>query len=55
CGLPGCTQRCSTTADLRRHRESLAHCAKRYECPGCPSKFTRADARKRHIGLSPQC
>ncbi|KAJ7302376.1 hypothetical protein DFH08DRAFT_989494, partial [Mycena albidolilacea] len=50
CGLPGCTQKCRSAADVRRHRESLAHRAeKRYACPGCPMRFTREDALKRHL------
>ncbi|KAJ7896733.1 hypothetical protein B0H14DRAFT_3425517 [Mycena olivaceomarginata] len=38
CGLPGCTQKCRSAADVRRHRESLAHRAE------------EADALKRHLG-----
>ncbi|KAF8209509.1 hypothetical protein K438DRAFT_1960507 [Mycena galopus ATCC 62051] len=53
CGLDNCTQKCSTSADLRRHRDSLAHCAqKKYACPGCPMRFTREDALKRHLHLT---
>ncbi|KAJ7446322.1 hypothetical protein FB451DRAFT_1011165, partial [Mycena latifolia] len=55
CGIAGCAQQCSSAADMRRHRESLAHCAKRYNCPGCLSTFTRADARKRHLTFHPRC
>ncbi|KAF7358965.1 hypothetical protein MSAN_01236900 [Mycena sanguinolenta] len=50
CGIDGCTQRCQSSADLRRHRESLAHCRlKQHACPGCPMRFTREDALKRHL------
>ncbi|KAJ7633859.1 hypothetical protein DFH06DRAFT_913340, partial [Mycena polygramma] len=55
CGLDGCLQLCGTRADLRRHRESLAHCAKKYACPGCPMRFTRLDAQKRHLNNDPCC
>ncbi|KAK7036107.1 hypothetical protein R3P38DRAFT_3263538 [Favolaschia claudopus] len=50
CGLPGCRQKCRSAADLRRHRESLAHRpGKEHACPGCPLRFTREDALKRHV------
>ncbi|KAJ6500947.1 hypothetical protein C8R45DRAFT_1210625 [Mycena sanguinolenta] len=50
CGIDGCTQKCHSIADLRRHRESLAHCRlKQHACPGCPMRFTREDALKRHF------
>ncbi|KAJ7673233.1 hypothetical protein DFH06DRAFT_904193, partial [Mycena polygramma] len=56
CGLDGCSQLCSTRADLRRHRESaLAHCARKYACSGCPMHFTRRDAQKRHLNNDPRC
>ncbi|KAJ7932863.1 hypothetical protein B0H13DRAFT_1506062, partial [Mycena leptocephala] len=55
CGLDGCLQKCHTGADLRRHRESLAHCEKKYPCPGCPMRFTRQDAQKRHLNLHTRC
>ncbi|KAK6993254.1 hypothetical protein R3P38DRAFT_2474962, partial [Favolaschia claudopus] len=50
CGLSGCRQKCRSAADLRRHRESLAHCPdKKHWCAGCPLRFTRVDALKRHL------
>ncbi|KAJ6500946.1 hypothetical protein C8R45DRAFT_979604 [Mycena sanguinolenta] len=50
CGLDDCTQKCHSIVDLRRHRESLAHCRlKQHACPGCPMRFTREDALKRHF------
>ncbi|KAJ7711896.1 hypothetical protein B0H16DRAFT_1208046, partial [Mycena metata] len=56
CGLDGCAHRCNTLADMRRHRESLAHCAeKKHLCPGCPGSFTREDALKRHLSVIPRC
>ncbi|KAJ7184694.1 hypothetical protein C8R46DRAFT_1186044 [Mycena filopes] len=56
CGLDGCTHRCRNAADLRRHRESLAHAPeKQYPCPGCPGRFTRQDALKRHMAAYARC
>ncbi|KAJ7684193.1 hypothetical protein DFH06DRAFT_1462573 [Mycena polygramma] len=55
CGLDGCPKICGSRADLRRHRESLAHCAKKYACPGCPMRFTRQDALKRHLNNHSRC
>ncbi|KAJ7212900.1 hypothetical protein B0H12DRAFT_1275786 [Mycena haematopus] len=50
CGLNGCTRKYQSAADLRRHRESLVHCRfKQHACPGCPLRFTREDAVKRHL------
>ncbi|KAJ6566942.1 hypothetical protein B0H19DRAFT_1258117 [Mycena capillaripes] len=55
CGIDRCRQICRSVADLRRHRKSLAHCEKKYTCPGCPMRFTRPDALKRHLHLHQRC
>ncbi|KAJ7270234.1 hypothetical protein C8J57DRAFT_985618, partial [Mycena rebaudengoi] len=55
CGLDGCKLICSNAADMRRHRESLLHSSKKYDCPGCPATFTRQDAQKRHVKLQTRC
>ncbi|KAJ7115447.1 hypothetical protein C8R44DRAFT_583990, partial [Mycena epipterygia] len=55
CGIEGYTHTCGTAADLRRHRQSLAHSEKNYACPGCPNTFTRDDALKRHLSRHPRC
>ncbi|KAJ7204266.1 hypothetical protein C8J57DRAFT_981904, partial [Mycena rebaudengoi] len=58
CALDGCTKTASSLADMRRHRECLAHVPidpsaqrplKPYACLGCPYRFTRDDAMKRHV------
>ncbi|KAJ7875092.1 hypothetical protein B0H13DRAFT_1503286, partial [Mycena leptocephala] len=55
CGIDGCTHTCGRAADLRRHRESLAHWEKNYACLDCPITFTREDALNRHLRRHPRC